>query len=667
MKFRAPYLIAVLVFGLFPAGRRLQAQEKSLEELLALNMTDLLSLKVVSALKEPQTVGKSPATVRVITADEIRQNGYFTLEDALSGLPGLQFRNIEGFNSYIFMRGVPSQNNKILLLVDGIQINELNSGGFYAGGQFNLANVERIEVVYGPASALYGTNAVSGIISVITRDPKDTRGGRASVLAGNFATFQGDVRYARYDQAADFGFSVSGMYKKTDKADLRGEKGDGNWTAAMDNFENDASFDGRVRYKDFSAGILFQDKDASYATAQVTSGASGGPAVSDHGVNWRIRFLNTWMTYAYDRKKAWSIRSTAYYRNSTVPDDTIPIIELPAGDSAGRQYRYYRPNALVGDETQFRWTPGRRWRFSLGLVLEQEWLAKDISITRSDAADVRPPVPADPKMLDNRLVSVYAQSQASLSAAADLFLGVRYDDSSYYGAVTTPRLGFVYNRGRLTVKALYMRAFRAPKPWDYTNGSGNPSLNPEKNSSYEAAGGWSFSDNLRLDLSVYRNRLSNLLVRVNQGDTWWWDNAGTLTTNGCEAGWQYRRGRLKAYLNYTYTDSRDGADRRVAEIAPHGANAGIQYTFASNLHASLRAQYLGTRDNPRLIPATGNTRIDDALILHAAATLRLPRGFDLQLVVNNLLNAVYYHPSNLAPSRYRQPQRSFRLAGGYSF
>ena len=73
-------------------------------------------------------------------------------------------------NSYVFQRGVPSQNNLIVLLVDGIQINELNSGGFYGGGQYNLSNVERIEVVYGPASALYGTNAISGIVNIITKN-----------------------------------------------------------------------------------------------------------------------------------------------------------------------------------------------------------------------------------------------------------------------------------------------------------------------------------------------------------------------------------------------------------------------------------------------------------------------------------------------------------------
>ncbi len=212
-----------------------------------------------------------------------------------------------------------------------------------------------------------------------------------------------------------------------------------------------------------------------------------------------------------------------------------------------------------------------------------------------------------------------------------------------------------------------MQAFRAPKPWDYSNGIGNPDLKPETIYSLEAAGGWSFSSNLRFELTAYHNRLSNLLTRETQGDDFRWINAGALTTDGCETGLVYRRGRLKAYLNYTYTRSMSALDEQAPEIAPHGANAGILYAFSPRLRISLRGQYLGARRNSKVIPATGNDRIDAAFILHTAATLTLPGGFDLQLVVNNLLDAVYYHPSNLPPSRYRQPQRSLRLSMGYAF
>lgn len=90
----------------------LSAQEKTLDELLSLDLNDLLNLKVVSALKSPETINRTPATVRIITAEQIRDNGYFTLEDALADLPGIQFRNILGFNVYSFIRGIPARTIK---------------------------------------------------------------------------------------------------------------------------------------------------------------------------------------------------------------------------------------------------------------------------------------------------------------------------------------------------------------------------------------------------------------------------------------------------------------------------------------------------------------------------------------------------------------------------
>lgn len=663
-KHRAVFLLAAGTALIFSSA---SAQEKNLDELLKLDLSELLSLKVVSALKVPETINRTPATVRVITAQQIRDNGYFTLEDALAALPGIQFRNILGFNSYSFIRGVPSQNNKILVLVDGVQVNELNSGGFYGGLQYNLNDIDRIEVVYGPASALYGTNAVSGIISIITRDVREGTGGRIDASLGRFGTWAADARYTYYDKAADFGFKAAAMYKTSEKADLKGEAGDGNWTEALDNFENAATADFRVRYKNFDAGLLFQDKDASYATTHKSTEPEGGTFYSDHGVNWHIRFINAWLRYVLETKKSWSFRSLLYFRNTTVLDDTIPDIELATEASPGRQSRYYRPNDSIGNENQFQWNPGPGWRFSFGLVLEQERLAKAYSITRSASAGTEPSVPARPDMRTNRLISGYAQARITLAPPLDLFAGVRHDDSSYYGTVTTPRLGLVFNREKLTAKLLFGRAFRAPKPWDYTNGLGNPDLEPEDFSSLEFAGAWVFSPFVRLDVALYRNRLSNLLTRINQEGDWWWDNSGSVTTNGGEAVLHFRRGPWQAWASYTYTSSVDDAEKQVAEIAPHGATMGVLVALAPDFKLCLGGRYLGERKNDKIIPATGSDIIGEAFILRAALTARLFEGFDVQLAVENLLDAVYYHPSNLPASRFRQPQRVFRVTAGYGF
>lgn len=314
------------------------SQEK-LDKLLEIDLSELISIKVISATKIPQILSSVPATVHIITKEQIRENGYFTLEQALMDLPGFQFRNILGFNSYIFMRGIPSQNNLILLLVDGVLLNELNSGGFYGGGQYNLSNVERIEVVYGPASSLYGTNAVPGIINIITKDPKKNNGNRVSILGGNFSTFLSDFYYEYSKADSNFSFNFSGMLKKSDKADLKGRKGDYMWTDKIDNFEDDYTFEGKFLLNKFTFGFLFQDKNASRATVQKTIDTN----LSDHNVNWHIRFLNIFAKYQFFDKEKYSLKSTVYYRNTEVMDDTIPIIEFKTNETEGKQYRYYRP------------------------------------------------------------------------------------------------------------------------------------------------------------------------------------------------------------------------------------------------------------------------------------------------------------------------------------
>ena len=162
------------------------ASNTDIEYLATLSLSELQNIIVTTSTKKEQKLMESPSNTRVITNKMIKERGYITLEEALADLPGLQFRDMKGFNSYTFMRGALNQNNLILMMVDGVTVNELNSGGFYGGNHYNLSNIKRIEVVYGPGSALYGTNAVSGVINIITYDPDDieAQGNFASITAG---------------------------------------------------------------------------------------------------------------------------------------------------------------------------------------------------------------------------------------------------------------------------------------------------------------------------------------------------------------------------------------------------------------------------------------------------------------------------------------------------
>ncbi len=637
------------------------------KDILYMSLEDMMNVEVITASKVMQKIQDVPANVRVITAQEILERGYFTLEDALADLPGFQFRNILGFNTYSFLRGLPSQNNLILVMIDGIQINELNSGGFYGGGQYNLSNVERIEVVYGPASALYGTNAVSGIINIITKKPGSADAGHVGTGVGNFGKFITDFSYDYFNEDNDFGVRIAGMYKQNKKADLKEKNGDYNWTNAMENFEDDLAFDAMIKFKGFTWGTYFQNKIASRTTNYKTIGSK----YLDHGTSWNIRFLNSCLQHIYDKNEKWINQAKVYFRNATVKDNTIGYIIKADTSSPGEQVAYFRPNHLIGIEEQFNYNPFNKLNLIAGAVFELETLSKGFTKSYSQSQSEKPDKPVKPDEIDNNLLSFYLQGQYKIIESTVLTAGIRQDFSNYYGNVLTPRFAVVFNKGAFTVKALYNEAFRAPKPWDYTWGDGNDNLDPERMKSGELFASYRFGDHFSLEASFFNNTIDDLFVKetikVNDStEINRWANKDKVTTIGIETGIKYSIEKFQAYLNYTFNDSRDQEKNRIPEISDHILNLGFSYEPISNLIVNFRTNYLGERNNPKEIAATGSDIIDNALIFHAAITYYVS-GFSFQIVGNNLLNTEYYHPSNRPPDRYRQPQRSVLMKMAYTF
>ena len=656
MSMKSRYSMALVLFLFVSLWAPLSAQERDLDELLGLSLEELSSIEIISASKTYRKVNEVPATVRVITSEQIRANGYQTLEDALADQPGMQFRNINGYNSYVFMRGVPSQNNLILVLIDGVQINELNSGGFYGGGQYNLSNVERIEIVYGPASALYGTNAVSGIINIITKKPQEYEGPQLSARIGSFNTLQTNLSYGYWDAEKQLGCRISGSYQTTRKTDLAGQAGDHNWTEDLENFEDDYALDVRLGWQKFRAGLNYLHKQSSAATKN----KSVGTIYRDSDTFWNIRFLNAYLSHATQLSEKAGLRSRAYFRETTVLPNSVLVVT----DTA--QIGYYRPNHLIGFEGLVNYDANPRMNLVGGIVLESEKLAQGYSNSYSSDPDTRPPEPSKPAMQRNTLLSAFGQLSAAPVQPLEFFAGARFDHSSVYEKVWTPRLGVVYNRSRLTAKLLYMEAFRAPRPWDYTDGLGNPDLKPEEMRSLELYTAYDLMPGLRLGASLYRNRLANRFVKAYLDEAQWrWINYGHLNTTGFELSAEYRKNAMQSYCNYTFNRSVDEDDSMIPEISEHQLNAGIQYRFSQKLYCSLRGNYLGRRKNTRVIASTGSEFVDAAFVLHVAVTYSVAKKIALQLAVNNLLDAEYYHSSNLSPDRYRQPQRALFVSIAY--
>ncbi len=157
------------------------------ENLLAMSITELLNVRVSSVSKHEQPLSKAPASIYVITQEDIQTAGATTLPEALRLAPRIQVARISSSQYAISTRGFNNAvSNKLLVLIDGRSVyTPLFSGVFWDQQDVLLEDIERIEVISGPGATLWGTNAVNGVINVITREAAETQGWLAAAHAGN--------------------------------------------------------------------------------------------------------------------------------------------------------------------------------------------------------------------------------------------------------------------------------------------------------------------------------------------------------------------------------------------------------------------------------------------------------------------------------------------------
>jgi outer membrane receptor for ferrienterochelin and colicins len=183
-------------------------------------------VQITSVSKKLENLLLVPATVMVITETEIKQRGYQSLEQMLHDLPGFDIAKGNGPGySYFYQRGYRSvSNDRTLLLVDGVEENDLVSNNIPISRQYPITDIERVEVIYGPASTLYGANAFSGVINVITKSHKGSTGTNKKLeFTGQTRTGNWNTRYVDgvlTGKSKDVAVTVTGRYFRSDEMDL---------------------------------------------------------------------------------------------------------------------------------------------------------------------------------------------------------------------------------------------------------------------------------------------------------------------------------------------------------------------------------------------------------------------------------------------------------------
>jgi outer membrane receptor for ferrienterochelin and colicins len=465
--------------------------------------------EVTAATKSAVVSESAPASVSIVTADEIAAFGYTTLAEALSAIRGTFTSNDRSYESVGFRGFSPpgDYTNRVLVLVDGHPINDAVTGQGYVGRDFDvdLANVARIEIVRGPGSVLYGTGALFGVINVVTRraaqgahasihttiGTMDLISGRAtsSVRKGDaelmlsFAAMgsDGDVRFAGPNDVTT-GLPQTVLNSDGEKAihaDLVGRRG---------SFSLRAGFN--ERKKNIPTGA-FQTQPRL-----ATSYLDDRRAYAELRFEGSLRRIHVAARAAYDASRFHGYLFT----NSTDPADS--------------------PDERIGAQ----WTTGEV-RVDLPPLLHQR-LTLGGEVTKQ--VDLETVAPGGPPIEKDLIASAYLVDDIQVSDRLRVNLGLRSDSyTKSFGTTLNPRLAVVgkpYQRGN--TKLLFGRSFRAPSPNERANTT-NGSLRPEIIYSVEIEHTHAVIDDLRIVGAVFANWISDLLVVVQDQDP----NVGAIFQN----------------------------------------------------------------------------------------------------------------------------------------
>lgn len=483
------YLKLLLSVLLLTLPSAVQAASSS-DDFLQLSIEDLMQVQVVSATLTEKNLRTVPSSVTVFTHEQINLMGIDHLDELLNFVPGFQaFRQADsGGEYYHTSRGGRSgtSSREVLILIDGKRVNaEFSAGSVH---MISLKNIDKIEIIRGPGSAIYGSNAFLGVINITTIKNKNM----LAVLAGSnnrkqvqlFKTAQiGDWNLDFFGNAyRDDGqhyvienFSTHGPYQSRDP---------------IDGYDVDVKFGSE---KSLLSLTYFSRNAQDFFLSEKTSNEYNDSKVSDTSVNFQQS-----LDWAADITTDYSFR---YHQRTTYIQ--IPLIP-PAVDAtfqeAGYEFNLHN-NWLISDVHSVQF--GLENRRIKSESVDLNTIYSSILINEAYQRDV---------------VGLYVQNQNTFAMNTELTLGARYDYYSQIGSAFSPRLGLTHQVSDIqSVKLLYGKAFRAPGIGDLTltrNNSliGNPDLKPEKIATWELvwAGSWKKSS---LILTAFDNTVDDSIVQ----------------------------------------------------------------------------------------------------------------------------------------------------------
>jgi outer membrane receptor protein involved in Fe transport len=635
-----------------------QASES--RDLITLSLEQLLEVTIVGASKYEQKQSEVAAAVSVISRQEIKAYGWHTLADAVASLPGI-YTTYDRQYQYLGMRGfgVPGDfNTRVLLTINGNRVNDGVYDQAYIGRDFPLDMdlIERIEFIPGPGGAVYGQNAMFGVVNVVTRNGASLDGTELAVSYQNpQSAKEGRVTWGKkFDNGVDMIVSTSGYKAKGESLFFDyGAAGVSGIAAGLDG-ERDKEFFTHLGYGPWSFDLTYGDRRKDDPTGVYLS----DPLVS--GTNQHDRIVLTQLRY-----------------DETLAEGTLHL----SGRLFAGQERYKAPESYAGAPSEL--TTSSNWHGAELRIISTAWTNHKVMLGTELQSNTRQEQTFDdfttsgvdtfiPK--SGWRAGIFTQDEWTLSNTLSTTMGLRVDRNNVTGNAVSPRAALIWRAvPDTTLKALYGRAHRAPNVYehDYADGvttTASMDLNGETVDTMELVVDHRMDRDLTIRGSLYQWEMHNLITlgTGTGGVLPQYQNGSDIRTRGVELStdktWDWG-GRLRGSLSEQSTAYDNGArlnnsPQLLGKLNFYGPLA------ASALQFGYELQYSSKRR------AIDGTYLEGYWLSNInLLTNKLASGLEVSLGFYNLFNARYEHPGsrNNWQNALQQDSRSVRLKAVYTF
>ncbi len=490
------------------------------DNLSKLSLDDLFETKVItikSASLREQPSTEAPASISVVTHDDIQRLGYQNLADILAGERGFYTSSDRNY-TYLGDRGFGRQgdyNSRVLVLVDGHRMNDNVTGGVTLGNGFMVDSdlIERVEVVRGPGSALYGNNAFFAVVNVITRTGKDISGVETAFSGGSFESYRGRITMG-YELDHGIDFLASGTVFHSDGHDqlfykeyVQPPTSDG-YSRHTDAEEAESGF-ARLSWNGIKLEGGWVERTKHIPTGSFST-VFGDPRNSTVDGNY---YVSATLDHTFENDLTLNAEvsyDTIYYKGRYVYADASSAIPGATTESIEHLLGRWWTEDIHAHRTWFDQLTITAGFQIVENVDQNQWNYETQPYHQTLNANHH-----------SIIWSPYIDSSWAILTNLILSAGFRYDQGDFVGSSLSPRTSLVYSPAHSTTfKLLYGQAFRGPNAYErfYSDGGltqkGNPNLGPETIETYEWVAEQKLGQHFTASVSAYYYIANDLINQV---------------------------------------------------------------------------------------------------------------------------------------------------------